>query len=70
VRVDLAFTSGSVRLHVHDDGRGFDSAQAPLYGHYGLLGMQERTEQLGGELQIQSRPGAGTDVRVAVPLES
>jgi signal transduction histidine kinase len=70
IRVDLAFTSGAVRLSVHDDGCGFDSAQAPLSGHFGLLGMHERTEQLGGELQIRSRPGEGTDIRVAVRLES
>jgi signal transduction histidine kinase len=70
IRVDLAFTSGAVRLCVHDDGCGFDSTQAPLYGHFGLLGMHERAEQLGGELQVRSRPGEGTDVRVAIPLES
>ena len=70
IQVDLAFTGGAVRLSVHDDGCGFDSAQLPLSGHFGLLGMHERTEQLGGELQIRSRPGEGTDVRVAVRLES
>jgi signal transduction histidine kinase len=34
------------------------------------MGMRERAQQLGGQLSLQSRPGAGTEVRVAIPLES
>ena len=37
-------------------------------GHFGLLGMRERAERLGGELQLHSEPGQGTEVEVTVPL--
>ncbi|MGH9886988.1 MAG: sensor histidine kinase, partial [bacterium] len=53
-------------LVVRDDGRGFDP-RAAARGHLGLLTMRERAEACGGELEIQSDPGRGTRVRVAVP---
>jgi len=37
-------------------------------GHYGLMGMQERAELIGGRLSIQSAPGSGTTVELHVPL--
>ena len=59
-------------LRVVDDGAGFDVApaarQAVLDGHLGLLGMQERVEQIGGTLRIRSRRGGGTMVECRVPL--
>jgi two-component system NarL family sensor kinase len=59
------------RLSVEDDGRGFDTAQAPEEAteHYGLTGMSERTRMLGGRLEVRSSPGAGTTVEATVPLE-
>lgn len=69
-RVDLQIQSREVRLDVlvSDDGQGFD----PTGGHsgFGLAGMRERIELAGGELQIESRPGAGTRVMASVPLAS
>jgi signal transduction histidine kinase len=53
-------------LVVRDDGRGFDP-RAAARGHFGLLTMRERAEACGGELEIASDPGRGTEVRVAVP---
>jgi signal transduction histidine kinase len=38
------------------------------YGHFGLLGIQERAVQLGGRLQITSAPGQGMTLRVELPL--
>ncbi len=57
-------------LRVKDDGRGFEPAGAfaALGGHFGLLGMRERAERLGGELFLVSHPGEGTEVEVRVPL--
>jgi len=52
---------------VRDDGRGFDPALGPGRG---LLGMRERVEMLGGTIEIDSRPGAGTTVRFSLPLRS
>jgi signal transduction histidine kinase len=57
-------------MRVEDDGEGFEQGEAfsVLNGHFGLLGMRERAERLGGELRLRSEPGAGTQVEVTVPL--
>ena len=39
-----------------------------LGGHFGLIGMRERAERLGGELKLASHPGEGTEVEVTAPL--
>jgi two-component system sensor histidine kinase UhpB len=59
---------GGVVLEVSDDGRGFafDESQRGL----GIGGMRERALRVGAELTIESRPGAGTTVRLDVPGES
>jgi NarL family two-component system sensor histidine kinase YdfH len=55
-------------LEVRDDGRGFDpSAVEVQAGHYGLLGLQERTRLVGGSLEINSTAGAGTVLRLHLP---
>jgi signal transduction histidine kinase len=56
---------GRVRLEVEDDGVGFDpSARTLRSTHLGLTSMEERTERIGGRLEISSAPGSGTKVRV------
>lgn len=68
VRVVVAFdaTSRGLTLAVSDDGGGFDMATAagPAHGHFGIQGMRERIDSLGGTLTIESEPGRGTAVRV------
>jgi signal transduction histidine kinase len=59
-----------IAMEVRDAGRGFDVAsvmQRPLAGHFGLEGMRERVQILGGSFSIESAPGQGTRVRVEVP---
>jgi two-component system NarL family sensor kinase len=68
VRVDLAATPGVLRLTVADDGRGFRPDLSPP-GHYGLTGINERVRLLGGRFDLQSSPGAGTRLLVAIPLD-
>ena len=51
---------------VEDDGRGFDPA-APT-GRFGLAGIRERVELLGGHLRIESTPDAGTAVVVDLEI--
>jgi len=65
--VDLVIRPEELHLTVRDDGRGFDPDGIPP-GRYGLLGMNERARLLGGSLHIHSAPGAGTSVKVRVPL--
>jgi signal transduction histidine kinase len=66
VSILLTRKNGRVALVVEDDGIGFDPAR-PADG-FGLLGMRERVELLGGSLHVESRTGAGTTLAVEVPL--
>jgi signal transduction histidine kinase len=55
---------------VRDDGRGgaMDGAQESVLGHFGLTGMRERAEGIGGTLQVSSAPDQGTTVRLRAPV--
>ena len=66
--VHLAAEEHRLTLVVRDDGRGFDTAQDSPGGHYGLAGMRERAELMGGQFTIASAPGAGTIVTVTLIL--
>jgi signal transduction histidine kinase/ligand-binding sensor domain-containing protein len=70
VRIRLGMERRKLSLQVADNGRGFEQNEAfsEMGGHFGLLGMRERAERLGGELQLHSEPGQGTQVKVTVPL--
>ena len=67
VHIRLGVRQGQLDLRVADNGCGFDP-EADHAGHYGLLGMRERALRVGARLELNSRPGAGTEVRVAMPL--
>jgi signal transduction histidine kinase len=69
VRLELRRDSGVVVLSVDDDGRGFDPS-GDFPGHLGLLSMRERAVAVGGELQVLSEPGRGTQVEARVPLSA
>jgi NarL family two-component system sensor histidine kinase YdfH len=58
-------------LEIRDNGVGFDTA-APITpsGHYGLLGLRERTRLIGGQMQTTSVPGQGTTLRFIFPLSN
>ena len=64
VEVDLREDGDGVVLRVRDDGRGFDPARTEGFG---LLGMRERAELVGGRVRVDSRPGEGTRITVTVP---
>ncbi|MHB9091254.1 MAG: sensor histidine kinase, partial [Chloroflexota bacterium] len=70
VWVQLLRTADSLTALVEDDGCGFDvnAVRASRKVGMGLFGMEERASVLGARLIIDSRPGAGTKVRVDVPL--
>jgi two-component system, NarL family, nitrate/nitrite sensor histidine kinase NarX len=69
--VSVESREGWLRVSVQDDGQGFDPARstAAVGGHFGLHGMRERAEGLGGKLEVVTAPGQGTCVIVQLPLE-
>lgn len=70
-RIDVAlnFETRRVRLSVSDNGRGFDPGAQIADGHFGLISMRERAEQMGGVLSVQSaNNGRGTQISIDVPL--
>jgi PAS domain S-box-containing protein len=70
VRVDLSQDEECHLLVVEDDGIGFcESDSLNTLGSLGLLGMKERAQFCGGEVQITSSPGNGTKVTVRVPVD-
>jgi signal transduction histidine kinase len=71
VRIAVHRTDRRVNLSIEDDGTGFDAVAASQPGPrrgLGLLGMQERVHQFGGDMVIESAAGRGTKLSVSVPL--
>ena len=58
--------AGRLELAVSDDGRGFDMDSPAGDNHYGLKGLKERADLIGAALEVRSRPGSGTTVRLAM----
>lgn len=75
VMITLSYMKNLVTLNVQDDGVGFDPDQlrtsepgAQSTGGFGLVGMRERVEQLRGTLLLESAPGEGSTLMVAIPV--
>lgn len=66
VRLHLLSEPGAITLTVADDGVGFD-CKGSFPGHLGLLSMRERAREVGGTLNVDSRPGQGSRIRARVP---
>ena len=71
IEVELSYDDDFVRLRVRDDGRGIDQGviDSGKAKHWGLFGMRERADAMGGKLSIWSRASAGTEVELAIPAE-
>ena len=72
--ITLIFHPESVVLEIRDDGQGFNPPTDPIHfarmGHYGLLGLYERSELIGAKLSIRSVPGEGTRVIIRLAGDS
>ncbi|HZD47569.1 MAG TPA: two-component regulator propeller domain-containing protein [Silvibacterium sp.] len=70
VEIQLRFAAKGLELSVEDNGRGF-SGELPSIedGHFGITGMKERAQQIGGTLTVDSRQGQGTRVCVEVAAD-
>jgi signal transduction histidine kinase/ligand-binding sensor domain-containing protein len=69
IEVHLDYKKAELRLEVNDDGCGISPgiAESGKPGHYGLLGMRERAQRIGGTLIIASVAGQGTQLTASVP---
>jgi signal transduction histidine kinase len=70
VDVRITFGEQQLGLQIRDDGVGIEEEVLALgrkRDHFGLIGMRERAERIGGTLSINSRPGEGTDVMLTLP---
>jgi signal transduction histidine kinase len=73
VDVRVSFQDSSVQILITDNGRGFDKksprrmARSRRLDGFGMIGMRERAEALGGKLTVSSSPGKGTRVRITLP---
>ena len=66
INVYLRFDTRLLEMVIEDDGKGFSGL--PPEGHFGLVGMRERSERIGGKFAIESSEGKGTQVRVVLPV--
>ena len=72
VLISLRVENKTILMSIHDDGKGFDLKE--LRGRdvmergMGILGMRERVNSLGGEWDIHSSPGKGTQIEIAIPV--
>ena len=69
ITLELLFERTECRLRVMDDGSGFDPDEASSLpvGHYGIIGMKERIQRVGGTLALASRSGYGTEISIHMP---
>lgn len=71
--LSITFTPELVTLECSDNGQGFNVPDSPASfapgGHFGLLGMYERAEMIGAQLEIESSPGHGARITIILPLK-
>lgn len=69
IEIRVAFARNDLTLQVRDDGLGFDPAAlgTDQDHHYGLVGMRERVQSVGGRFKLESTAGKGTEVRIQIP---
>ncbi len=69
IEAEITYDVASLKLRVRDDGSGIDQdiLNEGRAGHWGLLGLRERAQNIGGRLNIWSKTGAGTEIELTIP---
>ncbi len=69
IEADITYSDRLFRLRIRDDGRGIDPkiVEEGRTGHYGLPGMRERAARIGGQLNVWTGIGAGTEIELSIP---
>jgi signal transduction histidine kinase len=66
ISVKLDYADEKTRLMIQDDGIGFDMEKNNKVSHFGITGMKERAQLIGGEFALTSKPGAGTKIELTI----
>ena len=69
IEVEIRYDERRLRVRVRDDGRGIQPAvlEGDRPGHFGLPGMRERAQVIGGRLNVWSEGGLGTEIELTIP---
>jgi signal transduction histidine kinase len=70
IEVEIRYDERRLRVRIRDDGSGIDPSvlsHEGRAGHWGLTGMRERAKRIGGEMDVWSEFGAGTEVELRIP---
>jgi signal transduction histidine kinase len=69
IEAEITYSERFLRVRIRDNGAGIDPKvlTAGRDGHWGLQGMRERAQQIGGQMEIWSQQGAGTEVDLSIP---
>ena len=70
LHLSLTKTANGCEARLGDNGEGFDIRSTEGSTHYGLKGMRERIRKIGGELDLQTAPGKGTEIKITIPFKS
>ncbi len=74
VKVSVSKLDANIQVCIEDDGIGFDpveiKSRAAASGKFGLFSIRERLEQLGGRVEIDSKPGGGSRIMMTAPLQN
>ena len=72
IKMSIHYGPQELSIKIIDDGQGFDVRQVmhlPPACHYGLIGMRERAQSIGGYLMVKSEPGKGSQVKLEIPCK-
>jgi two-component system, NarL family, sensor histidine kinase LiaS len=69
LHLTLTATPEGCVANLRDNGVGFEPASSDNSSHYGLKGMKERIQKIGGKMSVTTSPGEGTDITIIVPFE-
>ena len=69
IEVEISYSDRLLRVRIRDDGCGIDPkvVKEGRAGHYGLPGMRERAARIGGQLNVWTGEGAGTEIELTLP---
>lgn len=70
LHLSLTKTPNGCEARLRDNGEGFNIGSTEGSTHYGLKGMRERIRKIGGELDLQTAPGKGTEIKITIPFKN